>query len=82
MASPLSRNERLLLFKFRDALKKAGIVFEGRSVKLSGDHASIEFDDVLTDSDNTPYELYVSAHQGKPPPEAWTTTSKNRLVST
>lgn len=81
MPSELTRNQRLLLFKFRDALKNAGIVFEGHDINLNDDHAGIRFSAILTDSDNTPFELFVIEYQEKPPAKAWT-TNKNRLIST
>lgn len=55
----MNSKQKKLLLKFRDALKKAGIIINAKNVSLMDETASIDVDWLNTNSDYSSFEISI-----------------------
>lgn len=76
----MKKNEKKLIFKLRDALKKAGLVIEAENVTLSSSEGTIRFAKLMTTSDITNMELWWKPKVELPITGEFHTTCANKIV--
>jgi len=78
---PMTPKGKSLLLRFRTALKNAGLYFEGTGIHIADAKTGhyIRFDCILTNSDDSPLELFAREFREKPVTRAWETSVTDRI---